>query len=73
MLILFFVSWYALGFCSFVFWWTKDYDFTPRQLCMALVGGFLGLFSFFIGWHVHGNLLNENTVLISKRTSRTEC
>lgn len=58
------VLWYALGFAGFVYWWTKDYDFTQSEIGGAVFFAFLGPITFVMGWMVHGD---TDKVLFKKR------
>lgn len=65
-----FLVWVVIGYASFIFWRTKDYDLTFDDIpTMLLVGIFCGAFAFVIGWFVHGNCFNQkvNKVILKKR------
>ena len=49
------ILWLAVGFASFVFWWTRLFDFTVKELGVALFSSLLGPFNFYAGWCVFGN------------------
>lgn len=49
------VAWWIIGFAGFIYWWTKDYDFTLREMSMAVAAGIIGPFSWLAGWIIHGN------------------
>lgn len=42
------ICWYICGCASFIFWWTKEYDFTAEEIIYCFVAGFLGIISFLI-------------------------
>lgn len=60
------IIWYAIGVFSFIYWWTKDYDFTPSEIPMALGAGLAGVFTFWLGYCIHGKL-ESNWIIVKKR------
>lgn len=48
------ILWSISGAASFIYWWTKESDFTWEEFPLMVVGGVCGPVSFFIGWCVHG-------------------
>jgi len=58
--------WFVMGSGSFIFWWTKDHDLGVVELLLSILCGFLGPFSFLIGWMIHGRG-GEKVILIKKR------
>ncbi len=57
--------WYAIGVASFVYWWTKDFDLTSRQIPTAFMVGFTGVLAYPLGYIIHSN--KDETVLIRKK------
>jgi len=57
------IAWYAIGVLSFVYWWTKDYDFTHGEIFLAFLLGFGGPFIWPMGKSFHGN----DAVIVKKR------
>lgn len=61
------VAWWASGVASFVYWWTKDFDFDVGDAVFAAFTGlFLGPLMFPIGWNVHSPPTSPH-VLIKRR------
>ena len=60
-------TWYTIGYQSFVYWWTKDFDFTKTELPLAIYTGFLGPIAFFMGWCLHGEPKSKGRVIKPKR------
>lgn len=60
---IFLISWYIFGVLSFIYWWTSEFDFKNDDIPKALMVGFFGLFSFFMGWSIHG----KSKVIIKRR------
>lgn len=48
------IVWFISGAASFVYWWTKEYDFTWDYVPLMVIGGVCGPLSFIIGWCIHG-------------------
>lgn len=49
------VSWWVVGVAGFVFWWTKEFDFTfGCDILMSCIVGIAGPVSWVIGYLVHG-------------------
>ena len=48
------VVWFISGAASFVYWWTKEFDFTWDHVPLMVVGGVCGPLSFLVGWCIHG-------------------
>lgn len=70
MLILFSILWYFMGVTSFIYWWSKDFDFTTNQLGLALLVGFIGPFAFPMGYFIHNASYDKDIkkrILINKR------
>lgn len=63
------ILWFISGAASFVYWWTKESDFTWDHVPLMVVGGICGPLTFLVGWCVHGNGLfkNKGGVLFKKR------
>ena len=61
------IVWYLIGVASFVYWWTKDHNFTLRELPMALCCGLMGIVAFVMGWAIHGEDIIENIIVFHKR------
>ncbi len=57
--------WLVIGALSFIYWWTKDHDFTLGiEIVAALIAAFMGPLSFPIGWMIHGD---SKTIIIFKK------
>ncbi len=65
MTLLYIVLWYAVGVASFIYWWTRDYDFTTGELGLALLEGIIGPLAFIFGAIMHSK---GTYVLVNKRT-----
>lgn len=61
------VLWYLSGTASFVFWWTKTYDFEAGELFVAAFAGVVGPIAFLVGWSIHGE---RQRVLVRKRAGQ---
>ena len=62
------LAWIVIGIGGFVFWWTKDFDFTTHDIFFGISTGVaLGPFSWIIGFFIHGNSITQKT-LFKKRT-----
>jgi hypothetical protein len=61
-----FILWWLSGSASFIWWWTKDYDFTQGEIIICFFSGFLGPLSFFAGWGLHGG----KSTIIKRRKSK---
>ena len=46
--------WWAIGYQSFKYWWTKDFDFKSSDRSTALLIGVLGPLCFLLGGMIHG-------------------
>jgi len=46
------ILWYALGILSFVFWWTRDYEYNSKleTVLLSIYIGTLGPICFIIGY-----------------------
>lgn len=67
MMIILIIIWFLVGFYSFVYWWTKDRNFTTNIVWFAFLVSFFGPFTFIAGWIIHGERFNKG---ISKKPSR---
>ena len=64
------VLWWVIGFASFVYWWTKEYDLETQDLFKgALVGIVFGPTAFLVGWFIHGDPIPKGRVWIRRRKS----
>lgn len=63
------ILWFISGAASFIYWWTKEIDFTWEEFPLMVFGGSCGPVSFLAGWWIHGNSLfkNKDGVLFKKR------
>lgn len=48
------IIWFLLGACGFIFWWTRDYEFTSFEAPFAFCAGFTGPLAWAIGYAIHG-------------------
>lgn len=46
-------AWHQIGKRSFIYWWTKDWDYTTEEKGLAFSLGFLGPIAFLIGWSIY--------------------
>ncbi len=63
-IILLSILWFFIGIVSFLFWWTKDQDFTSNLIPFALMVGIMGPLAFYVGFMIHGN---DGRVLIKSK------
>jgi hypothetical protein len=65
------VLWVVVGACGFVFWWTKQYDFTKGELLLCFYAGVMvGPLAWLVGWIVHSepkDCSRGGDILIKKR------
>lgn len=68
-ILLIFLIWYIAGITGFIFWWTKEYNLTTNDLFICFWAGTLGIFSWFIGWRIHGEPINfpKDKIIFKKR------
>jgi hypothetical protein len=59
------IVWYCSGVAGFLFWWTRDFDFTTKEVPTACMIGLMGLFAWPVGIFIHG--IKGNKVIIGKR------
>lgn len=61
-----YLLWAWVGYKSFVYWWTTEFDFTTKDLGMAWGAGvILGPFAWLTGWLIH-RPSNERVILKRK-------
>ena len=65
LILLIIVLWFSIGVGSFIYFWTKDHDFTLEELYIAIMCGFIGVFTIFGGLMIHGT--KKNKTIIKKR------
>lgn len=66
MIIFLIFLWWCIGVASFIYWWTKDQDFTLGiQVLLAAAVGFMGPLAFLIGFFVHND--DREVIIIFKR------
>lgn len=63
------LAWYVSGVCGFLYWWTKDYDFTDEHVLTAIVAGILGPLSLLFGLIIHGK---KDRVIFKRRGGQNE-
>lgn len=61
------IAWYVSGVLSFIYWWTRDFDFTSNDVAMALSIGVFGPITFIYGWGIHHK--SADKVILRKRKS----
>lgn len=67
MLILGFILYLLIGAFGFLFWWTKDYDFTIGEIPLLVPASLLGPISWIFGYIVHANHNINPIILVRKR------
>jgi hypothetical protein len=60
---LFLISWYIFGLLSFIYWWTKEFDFKTDDMPKAILVGCIGILAYPCGWFIHG----DSKILINRR------
>jgi len=60
------ICWYLFGGASFVYWWTKDDDFTVFLILIMLFIGVVGPIAFIIGYCIH-NIHNDKVLIRCRR------
>ena len=48
------IVWWYIGYRSFIFWWTHDFDYTQAEVLKAYVMGVYGPIAFLMGYFIHG-------------------
>lgn len=66
-IILLVIGWLLMEFCSFVYWWTKENDFTTGDIWFALFISLFGPVSLIVGWTVHGKPFIPYKIIIKKK------
>ena len=65
------ISWYIIGICSFILWWTRRFDFKTDDVFVCCLVGFQGPFAFLIGFLIHFMSrpleIKMNKILIKRR------
>jgi hypothetical protein len=46
-------AWHQAGKRSFIYWWTRDWDYTTQEKGLAFSIGFFGPIAFLMGWSIH--------------------
>lgn len=49
------ILWLVIGYKSFVYWWTEDFDYTYEDIPIAVLASIGGPITFFIGKVIHGD------------------
>jgi hypothetical protein len=66
-LILGFICWWVCGTCSFIFWWTNEFDLSVQDFFFSIcIGLVLGPLAYPVGYVNHG--IHSNT-LIKRRNN----
>lgn len=47
--------WCIIGSLGFIYWWTKDDDFTKNQIPICFSAGLIEPFSWILGYFIHGD------------------
>jgi len=63
MIVLYVVLWIAIGMASFIYWWTRDYDFTTADLFPFVFAALMGPISFPVGAMIHGGGSNGSAII----------
>lgn len=63
LMVLLCILWYISGVASFVYWWTKDYDFSASEILLAALSGGYGPIAFIIGYTIHGTNTDKKVLL----------
>lgn len=53
-IILVVLIWYTTGILGFIFWWTRTDEFTKKELPVMFFAGLGGLYSWGLGYLIHG-------------------
>jgi uncharacterized membrane protein YhfC len=60
------ILWAASGLASFIYWWTKDYDLTIKEIFVpGILTFFAGPLAYLIGYSIHGK---HRSVILKKRS-----
>lgn len=61
------IAWWLIGVAGFVFWWTRENDFTTSDIPAMAIIGILGMIAWVVGYFVH-----TKEGIIIKRRNREE-
>lgn len=64
--IIYIIAWYLIGCLAYIYWWTRDYDFTAEDALVMVGVSTLGPLVWVIGWFIHGR--SAKTPLIKRRS-----
>ena len=64
--ILAFLAWEMIGAAGFIFWSTREWDFTTKDIPVALGIGLVGPLSWVIGYTVYGDSIKPR-IIVKKR------
>lgn len=65
------ILWLVIGSSGFIYWWTNDWDFTNRDVPMAVAASILGPFSYVAGYFIHSDTTKESKPIIRKRNENS--
>ena len=57
------IIWFIIGCIGFIYWWTKDCDLTTTEIPLIIVISTLGIFSWYVGWLIHGKPIKPKTLI----------
>lgn len=57
------LAWWLIGATGFIYWWTDDYDLTPKVLPLVAGVGLIGPLAWVAGYAIHG----DEVVILPKR------
>tara|TARA_R110000744_G_scaffold359491_1_gene466804 strand:+ start:283 stop:531 length:249 start_codon:yes stop_codon:yes gene_type:complete len=60
--------WFFIGVAGCVYWYSKDYDVTTDQLGLMIACGLIGVFSWGLGFLIHGSFKIKYRTFFKKRT-----
>lgn len=47
------IVWFISGAASFIYWWTKEFDFTWDEFPLMIASGATGPITFIVAWAVY--------------------
>lgn len=72
LIVIFIVLWLITGWAGFVYWWTKEYDYTYSDIPISILVAFMGIISWFAGRSIHGDVKEKEHKPIFKRVERSD-
>lgn len=68
--LIYLAAWWIIGAAGFIYWWTREYDFTADLITLLIGCGLVGPLAWIVGYTIHGTSEDGGPRVIFKKRKK---